>query len=66
MLIRVAVPTLAMAAMTGCVAVSDSAAQPAAKPAPNALPELNWTPGSDWLNVRDFGARGRSRATDCL
>ncbi len=31
---------------------------------PSSLPELNWTPGSDWLNVRDFGAKGDGQTDD--
>ena len=28
------------------------------------LPRLNWEPRSDWLNVRQFGAKGDGRADD--
>lgn len=28
------------------------------------LPELNWNPGSDWLNVRAFGAKGDGQTDD--
>lgn len=31
---------------------------------PSLLPELNWTPGSDWLNVQDFGAKGDGQTDD--
>ena len=28
------------------------------------LPELNWVPGSDWLNVKSFGAKGDGTTDD--
>ena len=28
------------------------------------LPELNWVPGSDWLNVKNFGAKGDGTTDD--
>ena len=28
------------------------------------LPVLNWEPRSDWINVRDFGAKGDGRTDD--
>ena len=28
------------------------------------LPELNWVPGSDWINVKDLGAKGDGKTDD--
>ncbi len=30
------------------------------------LPSLNWTPGSDWINVKNFGAKGDGATDDAV
>ncbi len=55
---------LLMGAMTGCVIFSDKCCSSSSTQLGGELPELNWNPGSDWLNVRDFGAKGDGVSDD--
>ncbi len=48
----------------GCNLFSGKASLSASEQAAGGLPELNWNPGSDWLNVRDFGAKGDGKTDD--
>ena len=32
--------------------------------ATDSLPSLNWQPGSDWINVKNFGAKGDGKTDD--
>ena len=48
----------------GCNFFSGKASLSVSEQVAGELPELNWNPGSDWLNVRDFGAKGDGKTND--
>ncbi len=50
--------------MAGCAVPTGKAGRIRTGQPSCELPELNWNPGSDWLNVRDFGAKGDGSSDD--